>query len=358
MAAVSLCMIVKDEEDVLGRCLDSMKGLVDEIVIVDTGSADRTKETAALDTDRIYDYPWVGDFAAARNYAFEKGRMDYLMWMDADDVLPPEEADRFIEMKEQIADEDVIMMPYVTAFDEKGRPVFHYYRERIVRNHAGFRFQGKVHEVIQPAGKIIYRDIRIEHRKLRVKPGSGDRNLKIYEKMEENGEYFDSRALYYYGRELVYHRKYEKGAEVLSCFLTRPDGWTENKIDAARQLAVCYYGMCEEQKALHSLLHALEYDVPRGEICCDLGRHFQDRGRYEQAIYWYKQALHAKKAPETGAFIDEDCYGFLPAVSLCVCYDRLGNRREAEKYNELAGIYKPQSPYYLSNKKYFERKAE
>ena len=156
----------------------------------------------------------------------------------------------------------------------------------------------------------------------------------------------------------MYHRKYEKGAEVLSCFLTRPDGWTENKIDAARQLAVCYYGMCEEQKALHSLLHALEYDVPRGEICCDLGRHFQDRGRYEQAIYWYKQALHAKKAPETGAFIDEDCYGFLPAVSLCVCYDRLGNRREAEKYNELAGIYKPQSPYYLSNKKYFERKAE
>ena len=87
MAAVSLCMIVKDEEDVLGRCLDSMKGLVDEIVIVDTGSADRTKETAALYTDRIYDYPWVGDFAAARNYAFEKGRMDYLMWMDADDVL-------------------------------------------------------------------------------------------------------------------------------------------------------------------------------------------------------------------------------------------------------------------------------
>ena len=358
MITISLCMIVRDEEEVLGRCLDSVRKLVDEIIIVDTGSRDRTKEVAAAYTDQIYDFVWIDDFAAARNYAFEKGRMSYLMWLDADDLIPAEEAGKFMEMKERISDKDVIMMPYITAFDENGKASFFYYRERIVKNDAGFLFRGKVHEVIQPSGKIYYSDIPVEHRKLRVKEGGGERNLRIYEKMEKSGEYFDSRALYYYGRELMFHEKYEKGAEILNRFLARPDGWKENKIDAARQLAVCYYGMGEEQKALHSLLCAFEYDVPRGEVCCDLGRHFLDREKYEQAVFWYKQALNAKKAPETGAFVEEDCYGFLPAVSLCVCYDRLGDQKEAERYNELAGSFKPESPYYLSNKKYFEQKAE
>ena len=67
MVSVSLCMIVKNEEDVLARCLDSVSQLVDEIVIVDTGSADRTKEIAARYTDLIFDFPWRDDFAAARN---------------------------------------------------------------------------------------------------------------------------------------------------------------------------------------------------------------------------------------------------------------------------------------------------
>ena len=88
--------------------------------------------------------------------------------------------------------------------------------------------------------------------------------------------------------------------------------------------------------------------------CCDLGRHFQDREKYEQAVYWYKQALTAKKDLTSGAFIREECYGFLPAISLCVCYDRLGDWKRAEEYNELAGKYRPDSEYYLANKKYFE----
>ena len=67
MVSVSLCMIVKNEEDVLERCLDSISHLVDEIVIVDTGSTDRTKEIAARFTDLIFDFPWQDDFAAARN---------------------------------------------------------------------------------------------------------------------------------------------------------------------------------------------------------------------------------------------------------------------------------------------------
>lgn len=86
MATISLCMIVKNEEKVLARCLDSVKPAVDEIVILDTGSTDATKDVAARYTDRIYDFPWVDDFSAARNASFAKASMTFTMWLDADDV--------------------------------------------------------------------------------------------------------------------------------------------------------------------------------------------------------------------------------------------------------------------------------
>ena len=92
MPSISLCMIVRNEEDVLARCLTSVADLVDEIILVDTGSSDRTKEIAARYTDRIFDFPWMDDFAAARNHAFLQATGDYCLWLDADDLL--EEADR------------------------------------------------------------------------------------------------------------------------------------------------------------------------------------------------------------------------------------------------------------------------
>ncbi len=117
--------------------------------------------------------------------------------------------------------------------------------------------------------------------------------------MERAGEIFDSRALYYYGRELLAHGRYEKGAQILQAFLARPDGWVENRIDASRQLAHCFRGLGQEKKELDALLGALRYDVPRGETCCQLGWYFLERRRYIQAAFWYEQALRAREpAPE------------------------------------------------------------
>ena len=70
MISISMCMIAKNEESVLKRCLDSYSGLFDEIIIVDTGSTDNTKNIAAGYTDKIYDFEWTGDFSEARNFAF------------------------------------------------------------------------------------------------------------------------------------------------------------------------------------------------------------------------------------------------------------------------------------------------
>ncbi len=231
MATISLCMIVKNEEKTLARCLNSVYDLVDEIIIVDTGSSDRTVEIAAQFTEKIYRYLWNDDFAAARNESFSKASMEYCMWLDADDILEPADREKFLLLKQSLPpDTDMVMMKYHTSFDEIGKPAFAYYRERWIKNSPEYRWVGEVHEVISPAGKILYSDTAVTHRK--TGPGDPDRNLKIYQKMLSHGKTLEPRHLYYYGRELYYHRKYEEAASVLEQFLNLPEGWVENKIEA------------------------------------------------------------------------------------------------------------------------------
>lgn len=84
---LSVCLIVKNEEKVIERCLDCVKKFADEIVVVDTGSTDKTKTLAQKYTDKVFDFVWCNDFSKARNFAFEKATCDYVMWVDADDVI-------------------------------------------------------------------------------------------------------------------------------------------------------------------------------------------------------------------------------------------------------------------------------
>ena len=92
-------MIVKNEEAVLERILKPMSLAADQIIIMDTGSTDRTKEIARRYTQEVYDFPWKDDFAAARNAACEKASMDYWMWLDADDTVSPETVKQLIKRK-------------------------------------------------------------------------------------------------------------------------------------------------------------------------------------------------------------------------------------------------------------------
>ena len=138
MVSVSLCMIVKNEEDVLARCLESAADLVEEIVIVDTGSTDSTREIAARFTGQVYDFPWRDDFAAARNESFARASMDYCLWLDADDVLLEADREAFLKLKETLDPAvNVVMAPYHVGFDGSGRVTFSYYRERLIKNRAG-----------------------------------------------------------------------------------------------------------------------------------------------------------------------------------------------------------------------------
>jgi glycosyltransferase involved in cell wall biosynthesis len=305
MAAISLCMIVKNEEEVLARCLASARDLADEVVVVDTGSEDSTKEIARRFTDKVYDFQWVDSFAAARNYAFSKGTCPYLMWLDADDVLLPEDAKAMRALKESLdSSVDTVMMKYNIAFDEQGRPTFSYYRERLLRNCPQARWEGAIHEVITPFGKILHSPAAITHRrKAKTDPL---RNLRLFERLLARGETLSPREQFYYARELYYNSRFAEAAQLLERFLNEGKGWVENNIEACRVQAQCWSALNQPEQALQALLRSFRYDAPRAEICCELGYHYFVRQELERAVQWYQTALLCPRKDTSGAFTLED----------------------------------------------------
>lgn len=89
------------------------------------------------------------------------------------------------------------------------------------------------------------------------------------------------------------------------------------------------------------------------EVCCQIGRYMIDKAMYHPAIFWYTTALTRRENIQSGGFTNHDYYGYIPAVQLCVCHDRLGNRQQAIEFNELAAKYKPNDPSVEYNRNYF-----
>lgn len=355
MVEISLCMIVKNEEDVIGRCLECVKDVVDEIIIVDTGSTDDTIKIANQYTNKIYHFNWVDDFSKARNYSFSKATKDYIMWLDADDIILEKDLLQFKQLKNTLdTSVDIVMMKYNVAFDENANPTLTYYRERLLSRAKNYCWVSPIHEVITPSGNIVYSDIAISHKKSHANDKS--RNLRIFNKMITDGVKLDSRQQFYYARELYYHGQYEKAIEAFNVFLNSKQGWSENCISACIDLSNCYTKINNEDSALLSLFKSFEFDKPRSEVCCKLGDYFLAKQQIDISIFWYELAISIKPNINNGGFYNEDYSGFIPYIQLCVCYDKLGNLQKAIYYNDKAGELKPSSSSFLYNKRYFESK--
>ncbi|WP_068775897.1 glycosyltransferase [Paenibacillus sp. FJAT-26967] len=350
MITISLCMIVRDEEKTLARILQSVGDIVDEIIIVDTGSTDKTKEIAFLFTDNVYDFVWVEDFAAARNFSFSKATQSHILWLDADDILKEEDRVGLKLLKQTLSpDIDRVTMPYNLAFDGEGKVTSSLRRNRLVRRECGFQWIGPVHEYLAVSGNYLDSDVCITHHKQK---SHTDRNLQIYRKRQQAGEQFSVRDLYYFANELKDHALYEEAAGYYDAMLNTGQGWIEDNIQACLKLSECYTHLTNQTKRFESLTRALRYETPRPEVSCALGNYFIEEEKYETAIFWYQQAISITPA-ETMGMMNRTASTWYPHLQLCLCYDRIGEYKQAFEHNERALQSSPAHPSMLYNRNYF-----
>lgn len=352
MITISLCMIVKNEENTIRPCLSSVAKTVDEIIIVDTGSTDQTKSIVSSFTDKIYDFKWIDDFSAARNFAFRQATMDYILWLDADDILKEEDCNKLIALKAALEPSvDSVTMFYNYAFDEFGNPISRFKRNRLVKRENQFKWIGAIHEYLEVSGNILDSDITVTHCRIHNK---SDRNLKIFQNRLMRGETFTPRDLYYYANELKDHNKFSKAIIYYNKFLATGKCWVEDEISSCSKLADCYHQLGNSEMELQSVFRSFLYDSPRAEFCCRLGYYFLNRKQYEPAVFWYKSASELNPSAHNWGFSNPKFSTWLPHLQLCVCYDQLGQHATAYKHNEIARGYRPKDSNILHNKKYLE----
>jgi glycosyltransferase involved in cell wall biosynthesis len=211
---VSLAMIGRDAEATLPRALATSADLVDEIVFVDTGSTDHTRELAAQSRDRhgrparLFDFPWCDDFAAARNESLRHACGAWIFWMDCDDWLDEPNRQALAQLFAGLGDEDVVyqMLHVSPAAADGGHPASTAVQDRVFRNFPQVRWQGRVHEQIVPAvlrsgGIVRMTTIVIQHTgydDAATRLRKVERNLRLLEL--ENAERPDNgHTLFYLG---------------------------------------------------------------------------------------------------------------------------------------------------------------
>lgn len=332
MITISLCMIVKNEEAVLARCLDSIADLMDEIIIVDTGSTDKTKEIAAGYTDQIYDFQWIQDFSAARNFSFSKATKDYIYVADADEVLDAENHEKFRLLKEAMLPEiEIVQMLYCNQlefgttynFDEE-------YRPKLYKRLREFVWVEPIHETVRTEPVIFDSDIRIEHRPLNSHAG---RDFTALKRIYAKGERLSKKLHNMYARELFIageDKDFLEAIEVFEETMTDPDRGVEEVKEAACVLAKAYRLQGDIAGFFKNAIKEVAAESS-SEICYELGEYYMDKEDYMEASIWYYNAAY-----ETESILNLHCSGDWPLEKLAVCYRRLGKEEQALEFEEQA----------------------
>ena len=326
---LSLSMIVRDAEDTLGRVLAGAATFCDELVVVDTGSVDGTRELAVQAGAQVLDFPWIDDFAAARQFSLDACTGDWVVWLDADDAITAEVAARIAAAKDELFtdDLDLVWAPYLYAFDPaSGACTFSLPRERFVRRQAGLRWVGAVHEVIEvPGGRGVLReDFEIEHRPA-VERDHTDRNLRIIRKAYDDGDRAP-RTLFYLANELRDAGQWDESVARYDDFLsTTSTGWEAYWAWVHR--GRCLRALGRDDDARDSYLAAVACDPTRAEAFTGLGRIHYDRAEWAAAVPFFAAAA-ALPLPGHG-FVDVVDYRYGALDFLGVCLANSGRHAEA-----------------------------
>ncbi|MCI9142987.1 MAG: glycosyltransferase family 2 protein [Lachnospiraceae bacterium] len=330
MITISLCMIVKNEEKILARCLDSVAMLADEIIIVDTGSTDATKEIAGRYTEHVYDFQWIDDFSAARNFAFSKASMEYIYSADADEVLSAENREKFRLLKETLLPEiEIVQMKYanqlqfgtVYNFDEE-------YRPKLFKRKRDFVWEAPIHETVRLTPVIYDSDIVITHL---PEESHAKRDLENFHRHCIDGYRLPKRLHGLYARELMLTGDEEDFAQAADTFLQSA---ADNERDSEEMAQAC----CIVAKAARLAGDTVTFfkytskviaEEANSEICCEMGHFYEENEDWEEAAIWYYNAVY-----ETSPILNLQAGGRESLEGLIRCYEQLGCPEQAQVYRE------------------------
>ena len=341
---VSLTMIVRDEERNLMACLDSVRGIFDEIVVVDTGSKDRTKEIALEYGARVVEFAWIDDFAAARNVSLANATGDYAFWLDADDVIEPPERQKLEALLKALPGDQKHAYVVRCASD----PDLAVKSGHIVVDHVrlfplleSVRWTYRVHEQILPSLEnlqipLAWTDITVRHRgyaETGVKERKRQRDWNIL--LKELAEYPNTPfVLYNLGMVFFERKQWQAALDYLRRSFT-------NLREPPRNESV--------RRKLFSMIawtHQLLGDLEDSLRVCDEGLAVDS----EDAELWFRKAVVHRYRLETGVAeacwhrvlglrrpqefcsIDQGIYGHLTRRNLAIIAGERGDHAEARKH--------------------------
>lgn len=298
---LSVCMIVKNEDKVLRRCLSSLLGIADEIVILDTGSTDSTKDIALEFTDAVYDFQWVDDFSKARNFVASKASGEWILAIDADEYVEREE---FIEFKKTLHTSspvaDILAVQIVNFVGESGQETVLNYHERVYRNDGNISYFRNIHEMLKSKSdeykeRRDFAQLHIYHsgylKKVVVEKKKSQRNLALLmnkKKREPIDYYFLGNEYSQIGMLEKAVKYYKKGYQLKE----------DIRIDWVKKLLVrlisCLHSLNRDQEALEIIEGCIEYFANLVDFRFLRGKILFDQKKLTKAREVFNDILHNK----------------------------------------------------------------
>lgn len=328
---ISLCMIVKNEEQVLARCLNSVVGLVDEIIIIDTGSTDNTKSIASQFTDHVYEYKWNNDFAAARNESLKHATSEWILVLDADEYVEKLNFEEFrTNLSSSNRDYPLAYNTKIMNFTDSGydeTKVTESSNPRLFNNFRQISYRQPIHEQLTSyLGKIHFSSISltIYHSgytaEIVERKDKSKRNMAIIQSMyQENKE-----SPYYQfilGNEYMNSKEYDKALEVYrSSYIrsTERDAWFHHLLDRLISLEMQqgYY-----DKAYQYIRKGIECEPEKTDYYCLKGLLLEALGFWGESFIEFNRCItiteHAEKR-------NNPFYIVQPASGKIIPYQMLG----------------------------------
>ncbi|MBB5149788.1 glycosyltransferase family 2 protein [Ureibacillus thermosphaericus] len=302
--SISLCMIVKDEADFIEQCLKSVQKIVQEIIIVDTGSTDKTIDICKKYNATVFSYAWNDHFAEARNFALSKATGNWILWLDADEELETGHEQLLMEVLKN-STTTMYLMPvmnyYGESFPVDREKAFIYYQPRLFQNHKGIQFYNRIHETpIFPnphdsSYTTDYLEIPIHHYgyidKLTTKRNKAERNLQLIQEEYKNPNH-SPWIEYHLANEYYRRGDYNKAFDYLNESIFR---FLLNGIKPPSILYRLKYGILVDTNSLDNALEGIEKAIALYPDYVDLhflrGLIFYQTNNYEEALACFEKCL-------------------------------------------------------------------